>query len=254
LQYLWESNHIMGNALLLTYNLANIVNFPTRIQNNSRSIIDNILLSRLKFCGITGKAFLKNPTLRVIICDTELNHYTFSCWGKVEHGVPQGSTVGPLFFLLYVNDSLMIINNKSKTILFADDSSLILTNPNPVDFKNYISTFLEHINIWFKGNLLSLNFNKTNFIHFITKEIILLTINLGYSNNQIAHIASTELLGIVIKNSLSWKLHIEQITSKLSAACYAIRSVKQHISRDTLKMVYYSYFPSVLLFMGELFT
>jgi hypothetical protein len=71
----------------------------------------------------------------VIICNTELNHDTFSCWGKVEHGVPQVSIVGPLFFLLYVNDLLMIISNKSKTILFADDTSVIVTNPNPTDFK-----------------------------------------------------------------------------------------------------------------------
>jgi len=74
--------------------------------------------------------------------------------------------------------------------------------------------------------------------------------NLGYDNNQIAHVASTEFLGIVIKNSLSWKLCMEQIMSKLSAACYAIRSVKQHISHEKLKMVYYSYFHSVMLFMG----
>ena len=71
----------------------------------------------------------------MIICNTELNHDTFSCCGKVEHGVPQGSIVGPLFFIPYVNDLLMIINNTSKTILFADDTSLIVTNPNLKDFK-----------------------------------------------------------------------------------------------------------------------
>ena len=145
-------------------------------------MINNLLLSRLKFYGITGKAkaflksYLKDRYQRVIICNSELNHDTFSCWGKVEHGVPQGSIVGPLFFLLYVNDSLVIINNKSKTILFTDDTSLIVTNPNLTDFKNDISTVLEHINIWFKGNLLSLNFDKTHFIYFITKEIILFTV------------------------------------------------------------------------------
>jgi hypothetical protein len=65
---------------------------------------------------------------------------------------------------------------------------------------------------------------------------------------KITHVAIKEFLGIVIKKSLSWKLHIEQITSKLSAAWYASRSVKQHIciSHKTLKMVYYSYFHSVI--------
>jgi len=220
----------------------------------------NIILSRLKFYGITGKAnavlksYLKDRYQRVIIYNTELNHDTFSCWGKVQRGVPQGSVVGPLFFLLYVNDLLMVINNKSKTILFADNTSLIVTNPNPIDFKNDISTVLEHINLWFKGNLLSLNFNKPHFIRFITKKIILLRIKIGYSNNQIAHVAIAEFLGIVIKNSLSWELYIEQITSKLNAAWYAVRLVKQPKSHETLNMVYFSYFHSVMLFMGELFT
>jgi hypothetical protein len=75
-------------------------------------------------------------------------------------------------------------------------------------------------------------------------------VNLGYDNNQTAHVASTEFLGIVIKNSLSWKLYTEQITSKFSAACNAVRLDKQHISHETLKMVYYSNFQSVILFVG----
>jgi hypothetical protein len=68
----------------------------------------------------------------------------------------------------------------------------------------------------------------------MTKNNSFVGMNLGYDNNQIALISNTKFLGIVIDNSLSWKLHIEHIMPKLSAACYAIKSVKSYISLQTL--------------------
>jgi hypothetical protein len=81
--------------------------------------------------------------------------------------------------LNYINDIPKIINNKSKPVLFADDTSIIGTNPSPVDFKNDIITVFEHTNKWFKANLLSLNFDKTHYIQFITKNISFIDINIG---------------------------------------------------------------------------
>jgi hypothetical protein len=67
-------------------------------------------------------------------------------------------------------------------------------------------------------------------------------------NKQTVHVSNTIFLGIVIDNSLSWKLHIEEIVPKLSAACYAIRSVKPYISPETMKMVYFSYLNSSMTY------
>ena len=83
--------------------------------------------------------------------------------------------------LLYINDLPKNINNKSKPILFADDTSIIVTYPNPIDFKN-ISAVIEHTNPLFKASLLSLNFDKTYYIHFITKKNYFVDLELGYSN------------------------------------------------------------------------
>lgn len=63
-----------------------------------------------------------------------------------------------------------MINNKSRPIIFADDSNIIVTKPNPIYFKNDTSTVFEYTNPWFKGSLLSLNFDKTHYIQFITKN------------------------------------------------------------------------------------
>ena len=80
-----------------------------------------------------------------------------SSWGVIKYGVPQGCILGPLLFLLYINDLPKIANNignniKSKLMLFADDTSLIITNPNPAEFIKDINMTIKNINIWFKTN------------------------------------------------------------------------------------------------------
>jgi hypothetical protein len=101
----------------------------------------DILLSKLNFYGITGKAnewiksYLKNRYQRVEINNKNSSHNAFSNWGIIKHSVPQGSILGPLLFLLYINDLSKTINNKSKPILYADDTSIIFKNSKIEDFK-----------------------------------------------------------------------------------------------------------------------
>ena len=81
--------------------------------------------------------------------------------GKVKQGSPQGSILGPLFFLLYINDLPGIINDISKTTIFAADTNIIITHSNLTDFKEEINIVVEEISSWFQNYLLLLNFNKT---------------------------------------------------------------------------------------------
>jgi hypothetical protein len=98
----------------------------------------NILLTKLEFYGITGitykliKSYLQGRYQRVVLN----NHSSSLCsnWGEITHSVPQGSILGPLLFLLNINDLQKITNDNSKIVLYAEGNSMIITNPNPSNF------------------------------------------------------------------------------------------------------------------------
>jgi hypothetical protein len=163
--------------------------------------------------------------------------------------------LGPLLFLTYINDLPTAVKHKALPILFADDISIILTSPNNIQMQSDLNTIFEQLNNWFKSNLLFLNLEKTYFIQFTNKSKCNPHIQVNCEGKQITVANEAKCLGIFITNNLSWKTHIEYIRAKLSSACYAMMSVKPHVTINTLKMIYYSYFHSImtygLLFCGN---
>jgi hypothetical protein len=91
-------------------------------------------------------------------------HDSASYWGEVKNGVPQRSILGPLLFLLYINGLPKVANDKAEVVLYADDTSIIITSFNPTNFTNSANKILLDINKWFTTNLLSLNADKTQYI------------------------------------------------------------------------------------------
>ena len=132
------------------------------------------MLSKLQFYGVNGKAkswfesYPNNRYQRVKISDEELNQTSFSAWGKIADGVPQGSVLGPLLLLIYINDVPKTINDKTIRILFTDDTSILVKSPNSKDSHANMATAFNCVNKCFKVNLLSINVNKTHYILFKT--------------------------------------------------------------------------------------
>jgi hypothetical protein len=115
------------------------------------SVNCDLLLCKLNFYRIRVpfyklvKSYVTNRYPRVLIGGMS-SHSNFLECGKIHHGVPQGSILGPLLFLFYINGLLKIVQYNSKPTLFADDTSLILSNPNHLDFKTNINNVFSHLN------------------------------------------------------------------------------------------------------------
>jgi hypothetical protein len=107
--------------------------------------------------------------IKVLIDTSHSNNSILSDWVKAKNGVPQGSILGPLFFLFYVNDLPGIITDISRLVLFADNISI--PSPSLAEFINDINKVFGNINDWFKINLLSLNFDKTYYVQLLTKNM-----------------------------------------------------------------------------------
>ena len=147
----------------------------------------NILLTKLEFYGITGitlkliKSCLNDRYQKVILN----NHYNSSSnFGKITHGVPQGSILGPLLFLLYINDLPRITNDNTKITLFADGTNIIITNPNLTNFKKNVNNTVKDINEWFHANLLFLNWDKTQYMQFMTKNSPLIDFDITHGKKN----------------------------------------------------------------------
>jgi len=146
-----------------------------------------------------------------------LNNYTSSScsnWGEITHGVPQGSILGPLLFLLYINDLPQITNDNSRIELFADDTSMIITNPNPSNFEKSVNKIIQDIHEWFNTNLLSLNLDKTHSIQFVTKNSSSTDFNIMHENKKIPNVYNTKFLGQMLDNTFSWNTHIRGLPQK----------------------------------------
>jgi len=131
-------------------------------------------------------------------------------------------------------------------ILYANDTSIIITNPSSKDFKINMSKVFVDINEWFIINWLSLNFQRTHYPQFRIKNSQEININMSYDNNHIPNIASTKFLGLIIDETLSFKNHIDQLMSKFSSAFCAVRTVRAFMSQETLRMIYFSYIYTLL--------
>ena len=158
---------LINETLLALNNKLTVGGIFCDLEKAFNSVSHVVLLSKCEFYGFKGttnallRSNLSDRYQRVLINNSFSNNTTFSEWGKIKHGVPQGSILGPLFFLLYINDLQNIIADPFKLVLFADDTSVIIANFSTSKFKEDINNIIDNINDWFRSNSLSLNFDKT---------------------------------------------------------------------------------------------
>lgn len=130
--------------------------------------------------------------------------------------MPQGSILGPLFFILYVNDLRNVCKNVLP-LIFADDTCLLLSHSNFDSLMREANEELSNITEWFKVNQLSLNIQKTNFMIFSTtnKRYNQDNAEVSIDGIKINQVTQTKFLGVIVDQKLNWKNHTRHVCRKI---------------------------------------
>ena len=205
----------------------------------------DILLKKLHFYGVRGitnqwfKCYLSNRKQRV-----KLNAKT-SSYLNVTCGVPQGSILGPLLFLIYINDMKNSVKH-STLHHFADDTNLLCSDKNDNILKRKINEDLKLIYVWLCANRLSLNVDKTEFIVFRPpRKKLLDRFTLKLNGTVLYESTKIKYLGVILDSSLSWKHHIFELRKKLSRAVGILYKMKSCMCpKSLLTSLYFALFHS----------
>ena len=207
-----------------------------------------ILLNKLSHYGIRGialdwfRSYLTGRQQYVRFAETDSERQSIKC------GVPQGSVLGPLLFIIYMND-LPLSLTKSKCIMFADDTTVYCSGNNHADLIMTLKYDLEILIDWFRANKLSLNVSKTNYIVFRNRENSSEEKHsLKIGDMLINEVKSTKFLGLIVDNKLSWKEHTDHVHRKISSAMYALNAAKHSLGEKSLKLLYNSLIKSHLCY------
>jgi Reverse transcriptase (RNA-dependent DNA polymerase) len=157
---------------------------------------------------------------------------------NVALGVPQGSILGPLLFILYIND-IVKCSSLLSFFLFADDTTLFHSNKNLSKLVAEMNDELNHLAVWFGTNKLSLNAGKTNFIVFGNKRLSSVDdCRITLDGNLLKRVQSAKFLGVHIDEKLMWSYHIKDICAKASRGIGILSRMKNIFPAGTLKLLY----------------
>ena len=203
------------------------------------TICHKILLKKIEHMGFRGpihqwlSSYLTNRKQYVNMGDSSSDTL------NVKMGVPQGSTLGPLLFILYINDMSNCLSDLN-VIHFADDSTLHISsekNVNPAVFINYE---LAAIDVWLTANKLYLNIDKTKYMIFSIKEKPP-DLNLKIGHAHIQRVGVQKFLGIYIDDHITFSEHANKISNQLARNVGLLRRMKLFLPYDVLKKLFYAF-------------
>ena len=206
------------------------------------SVSHEILLRKMHHYGIRGKALeLFKSYLSSRSQYVKLNASKSSLMG-IEFGVPQGSILGPLLFLLFIND----LPNASKFYikLFADDTFLCAQDKDFSNLEREVNIELDKVFVWLASNRLTLNYKKSKFMIVTNKQVPEMSIKIN--DVSLERCTSYKYLGMVMDEKLKWNFHIDYISKKISKGCGALAKLRNCVSMNVLKNVYHALVHSYL--------
>ena len=175
---------------------------------------------------------------------------------KVEYGVPQGSVLGPLLFLLYIND-IVNCSDAGKFILFADDTNIFVSGATSSEAYNSANAVLRKVTEYMKANKLHINVSKCCFIHFkpdlsrgtltcARAQVFDRNCKLFLSDKTIKKVESAKFLGVIIDEKLNWEAHIKYLEEKLNSCIVLMKRIKKYVPKTEYLKIYNALFMSHL--------
>lgn len=213
------------------------------------------LLYKLRNLKIHGnlynaiKLLLTNRSIKVRV------NSTLSDSHSIQNGVPQGSTLAPILFLIFINDFPILDNNTASSSIFADDCAFWLSGRNLHQITTLLNDHLKKVKKWSENWGLQINVKKTVNVIFTNRKIknppdIIL------NKTQIKTVTDIKFLGMILDSRLHWKKHIDYIKEKSQSAINLLRSLTSHrwgASKSLLLTLYTHLIKSKILYGGELY-
>ena len=196
-------------------------------------------MAKLEHLGIRGvpleliRSYLKNRKQYVVFGGAE------SLQGDITVGVPQGSILGPLFFLIYIND-LPAASSLFRYILFADDTNLFASGKDRERLIRELESELGKLSDWFAHNRLTLNYDKTQYINFSKpiKGAVVDKWDLKIDGQHITEVNNSKFLGVFIDRDISWRVHIGRVITRVSQTVGIIGRARGFMDGPQLDLLY----------------
>ena len=211
-----------------------------------------LMLDKMEKYGIRGLAlewfasYLDNCTMRVKCSTVSTGCQVHSDLYPVEYGAPQGSCLGPLIFLIFVND-LHLHLELMRCIQFADDMTLLCSHKNAKYLQFCVEMELKTVQDWFCANKLTLNVDKTTMMVF-GKRNTTSTLNITLNGVTVPHVQSTKFLGVWLDSQLNWSTHISTVRKRLQSRIGLLRRSKHFLSMHCLRVLYFAQIQSVMTY------
>ena len=212
-----------------------------------------ILLRKLYAYGIRGtmlkwiESYLSGRTQYVVFDGQESEIHGIQC------GVPQGSILGPLLFILYMND-ICNVSDIFFAIMYADDTSLVVNGKDLNALIQLLNTALIDLCTWFKANRLSLNTTKTFYMIFHRariKHMSGVADSIVMDNTILAKTSSLKYLGVIVDHKLNWIEHISYVRNKVSKGIGIMYKARRFLNKKSLLSLYHSYIYPYLIYCIE---
>ena len=254
-QFGFRSKHSTSHAV---HHLLDVINgalekglIPLTIFVDFKKAFDTVdfelLLCRLSSLGIKDvcldwfKSYLYGRSTKVMIDDIVSGVYPVKC------GVPQGSVLGPLLFLVYI-DTLRFYMPEATVTAFADDTALTISAQSLEELVDKANRTLENLLVFTSLSYLAVNTSKTNYMIFSRVGKIVNSASVVFENLSLSQVFENKYLGFYVDNNLSWKKHMNMISSKLARGLGVMRRLKHVLPLSVLRNIYHTVFHPFIVY------